>query len=144
MFGFGKYKKEISKLEKIAGSLPKDDSPPPPKVQPKSNPKVKTVTVAPASAPTPAKARKRIVDVRERYIILRQKVYDRIADRFILDDVGKEAYKRTKSAYTVVGKFPVVSSFLDYDKTIREIAAMIDDKERYSAMRKLAQSLRVK
>lgn len=78
------------------------------------------------------------------YHDLRRKCFEKIAERFINDSAGQEAYKRSPSAYTVVGKYRISPDFIDYDHALRDINTIPDERERNKAIKKLAQKLGIR
>lgn len=130
MFGSSKDDKDLKKLFKLQESWKADESarkareakknPPPPKVR---KPKLTAEQIA------------------DEYAIIRRRVINAIADNYILDRMGRETYKRTASAYAVIGKFKVNSAFIDWDHELRDINTMAGGLERNRVLRALCKRL---
>jgi len=97
-----------------------------------------------AAQPVQRKPRKSSEDHAFDYSELRRRIIGAIADSFILDVRGREMYKRTTSAYAVVGKFKVSADFIDYDHELRDINVMPGGPERNRVLRGVAKRLGVK
>lgn len=127
---FSKSDKDLNKLFKLQESLGKahdakkardlKKNPPPPKVRkPKMTPE----------------------QIGEEYIALRRRVINAIAANYIIDHAGREAYKRTASAYAVVGKYKINSAFIDWDHELRDINTMAGGPERNKVLKALCKRL---
>lgn len=94
--------------------------------------------------PVQRKPRKDREDHAFEYSELRKRVIGAIADNFIFDVRGREMYKKTASAYAIVGKFKVSADFIDYDHELRDINVMAGGQERNRTLRNVARRLGVR
>ena len=130
MFSSSKDEKDLKKLFKLQESWKQTETerktreakrnPPPLKIR---KPKLTTEQVA------------------DEYVTLRRRVISAIADNYILDRMGRDTYKRTGSAYAVVGKFKVNSAFIDWDHELRDINTMAGGLERNRVLKALCKRL---
>jgi hypothetical protein len=128
MFGTGKMEKELRQLLKLKATVDEKarrhearaakEAPPPPR-KPK---------------PTPE-------EIAAEYHELRRRVIDSIADQYILDTMGRAIYKKSASAYAVLGKYKVNAAFIDFDHEIRDINVMSGGPARNKVLKTLAKQL---
>jgi hypothetical protein len=128
-------RKETAKLEEIKGVM---DS----KMERDKKRKLKAMRqfVPPAPKKKPMTKEQKV----ENFHALRRKCIDKIADKYIYDAGGQEAYKRTASGYNVIGKYNVAPEFIDIDHALRDVNGFLREPERIAALKILARRLGVK
>lgn len=94
--------------------------------------------------PAPKKPKASLEDVHAEYTALRRRIIDAIADNYVLDTKGRETYRKTGSAYAVVGKYKVNSAFIDFDHDLRDVNTMPGGIERNRVLKGIAKRLGVR
>ena len=94
--------------------------------------------------PAPKKPKASLEEVHAEYTALRRRIIDAIADNYVLDNKGREVYKKTGSAYAVVGKYKVNSAFIDFDHELRDVNTMSGGIERNRVLKGMAKRLGVR
>lgn len=90
-----------------------------------------------AETTRPRKPKATPVGLAEQFATLRRRAIVAIADNFIFDKNGQEAYKRSGSAYAVVGKYKVSATFLDWHDELHDASGIADGKARIAALKAL-------